>query len=83
MFFRISSRERQPNNLTLFNEMFELFKGSLCGINIYAIHQSEDIWTDPTVFEPERFLNEDGEICNTDKIIPFGFGSFIHMKMLL
>ena len=50
-------------------------QNSLIGINLYAIHRSEEIWSDPDEFRPERFLNWDGtELVNLDKIMPFGWG---------
>ena len=51
-------------------------QGSMCSINLYAIHRSEDLWTEPHDCRPERFLGEGGGITNAEKIIPFGFGMF-------
>ncbi|KAF5276125.1 hypothetical protein FQA39_LY18605 [Lamprigera yunnana] len=43
-------------------------------INMYPILMSEQIWGDPEVFRPERFLNEAGKIKRMSKFVPFGFG---------
>ncbi|CAG7676539.1 unnamed protein product [Allacma fusca] len=51
-----------------------VMKDSLIAINIYGIHYSKKIWTDPELFRPERFLCPDGKIINRDKIMPFGHG---------
>ncbi|OXA44400.1 farnesoate epoxidase [Folsomia candida] len=37
-------------------------------------YESEENWTDPDAFRPERFLNEDGQIVNAGSIISFSFG---------
>jgi len=46
----------------------------MVGINLHSIHHSEDLWEDPYVFRPERFLNDKMELINQQKIIPFGVG---------
>ena len=45
------------------------------------------MWDDPEDFKPERFLNDQGEIVNTDKTMPFGYGEscfhkFFYISML-
>jgi cytochrome P450 len=43
--------------------------------NIYACLMSPDIWGDPQVFRPERFLSSDGKTVVRNKAwIPFGVG---------
>ncbi|XP_035713952.1 cytochrome P450 2U1 [Folsomia candida] len=37
-------------------------------------NESEENWTDPDAFRPERFLNEDGQVVNAGNIISFSFG---------
>ena len=44
-------------------------------VNIYAINRSTLLWDDPLTFRPERFLDEDGNIVNADKLLPFGYGN--------
>ncbi|KAL0105457.1 hypothetical protein PUN28_016846 [Cardiocondyla obscurior] len=41
--------------------------------NLAAVHHDPDIWGDPEVFRPERFLKEDGKLAK-DITMPFGFG---------
>ena len=43
-------------------------------VNVFGIHRSDKIWEDGEVFRPERFLNDQGELVNTEKIMPFGYG---------
>ena len=43
-------------------------------VNVFGIHRSDKIWQDGEAFRPERFLNDEGELINTDKIMPFGCG---------
>lgn len=43
-------------------------------MNIYGIHHDKTKWKNPDEFDPERFLDEDGRLCNQDLILPFGTG---------
>ena len=42
-------------------------------IHIYSIHHDQELWTDPEVFRPERFIH-DGAIKTPDFFVPFGMG---------
>ena len=60
--------------MVLYNLVLAVLKGSLIGINIYALSRSEELWGDPYVFRPERFISPEGAIINTEKLISFGYG---------
>ncbi|XP_055385018.1 probable cytochrome P450 304a1 [Condylostylus longicornis] len=50
-------------------------KDTLMIPGIYAFHMDKNIWSDPDVFKPERFLDSNGELClSKDKTLPFGAG---------
>ena len=49
-------------------------KDSLIFSNIWAVHHNPDLWNDPEVFRPERFLNETGDVLQPDYYIPFSSG---------
>ena len=52
-------------------------------VNIYGIHRSKELWEDPEVCRPERFLSpENNSIVNVDKILPFGYGEDSAVKLL-
>uniref|UniRef100_A0A182PZ34 Uncharacterized protein n=1 Tax=Anopheles epiroticus TaxID=199890 RepID=A0A182PZ34_9DIPT len=38
------------------------------------VHMDREHWGDPEVFRPERFLNENRDIVNTERLMPFGQG---------
>ncbi|XP_030371694.1 probable cytochrome P450 304a1 [Scaptodrosophila lebanonensis] len=43
--------------------------------SLYAYHSDERIWSDPQQFRPERFLDEEGQLClKLDVSFPFGAG---------
>ncbi|KAL6263136.1 hypothetical protein P5V15_005937 [Pogonomyrmex californicus] len=45
---------------------------------IYAVHNDPEIWGDPEVFRPERFIKSDGKIDKPPKyLMPFGVGQRI------
>ena len=42
---------------------------------IHAIHMDPKLWTDPEIFNPERFLSTDGKrVIKPEYFIPFGVG---------
>lgn len=49
-------------------------------ISLYSVHMSPEIWGDPEVFRPERFLDEEGKITSHEKFIPFGLGLLIRLS---
>uniref|UniRef100_A0A6E8VMM6 Cytochrome P450 n=1 Tax=Anopheles coluzzii TaxID=1518534 RepID=A0A6E8VMM6_ANOCL len=38
------------------------------------VHMDPEHWGDPEVFRPERFLDEQRQIVNTERLLPFGQG---------
>jgi cytochrome P450 len=42
--------------------------------NLYAIHMDPEVWKDPNVFRPERFLDDEGSVILKDLVIPFSIG---------
>ena len=49
-------------------------KNSVVISNLYAVMHSREIWGDPEVFRPERFLDTAGEVHEREEVIPFGVG---------
>ena len=44
-------------------------------INIYALHYNPDMWPEPTKFNPERFLDADGNLnSKSTHFMPFSCG---------
>lgn len=42
--------------------------------NLWGMHHDADIWGDPEVFRPERFLDCKGMLKKKDITLPFGAG---------
>ncbi|XP_077993225.1 cytochrome P450 2U1-like [Glandiceps talaboti] len=44
--------------------------------NLWAVHMDGTEWEDPEIFDPERFLDENGNInkMKSNRIMPFGIG---------
>ena len=45
--------------------------------NLHQIMNDPDAFPDPTVFKPERFLNEDGAFAPDERVVPFGVGKHV------
>ena len=59
-------------------------KGARVLVNVWAMGQDEDIWSEPEKFMPERFLDRAVDIRGGDfELIPFGSGRRICPGMTL
>ena len=45
--------------------------------NIHSVHMNPDIWPEPEVYRPERFLDDSGSIIKKDLLIPFLIGRIV------
>ena len=43
-------------------------------INTFSVHMNETIWEKPTEFRPERFLDSNNKVFNTENLFIFGAG---------
>uniref|UniRef100_A0A8C7DWG4 Unspecific monooxygenase n=1 Tax=Naja naja TaxID=35670 RepID=A0A8C7DWG4_NAJNA len=45
-------------------------------INMYQVNHDENLWIDPDIFKPQRFLSENGELNKSliEKVLIFGMG---------
>ncbi|KAG5667172.1 hypothetical protein PVAND_015167 [Polypedilum vanderplanki] len=53
---------------------YDLPKYTTILIGLATVHKDEDYWKDPHNFRPERFLDENNKIYNTERVLPFGAG---------
>lgn len=54
---------------------FKIKKGQYFVIPIYGIHHDDKYWTNPHIFDPERFSEANRHKINTNAYIPFGLGN--------
>lgn len=43
-------------------------------VDLRLYYGDEKMYRNPETFCPERFINEKGELCNSENIISFGMG---------
>ena len=69
MLFRICEKDCEISG-------FQFKVGDAVGVDVYSMHNSEDYWTEPEKFKPERFMTKDFKIENDDSnvFLPFGSG---------
>ncbi|XP_046363738.2 cytochrome P450 1A1-like [Haliotis rufescens] len=55
---------------------YHIKKGTVAFINLYSMSQDKNVWGDPEVFRPERFLDEFGQIRRSllEEFLPFSIG---------
>ena len=55
---------------------YDIQKNALIMGNVSAVHFNPEVFPEPHLFRPERFINSEGQLVNADLIIPFGIGRF-------
>lgn len=50
---------------------YDVPRGTMLLVNVWAMHRDPDVWADPLSFRPERFENDEGE---AHKVMSFGMG---------
>lgn len=50
---------------------------------LWSLHMDEEVWKDPHVFMPERFLNEEGKLYRPDHFMPFQVGEYLTLQHFL
>lgn len=45
---------------------------------LWAVHNDTRYWKDPSLFQPERFLAEDGKVMSEpEAYLPFSYGKYL------
>jgi len=65
--------ERLCNKDITYNGI-QIKKGTLVGVSTHALHYSEDYYTDPETFDPDRWSPENKANLNPYAFMPFGLG---------
>ncbi|KAJ8403674.1 hypothetical protein AAFF_G00350000 [Aldrovandia affinis] len=63
---------------TVFRD-YTIPKGTVILPNLWSVHRDPTVWDKPDVFDPCRFLNENGQILRRECFIPFGIGRRVCM----
>ncbi|XP_042369694.1 cytochrome P450 2U1, partial [Plectropomus leopardus] len=54
-------------------------KGTVIVPNLWSVHRDPTLWDDPDTFNPERFLDDEGNLLRKECFIPFGIGRRVCM----
>ena len=57
-------------------------KGSLVVGNLWAVHHDPEVWNEPEVFRPSRFIDQDGHVTIKEEWTPFSIGRLIVLYRL-
>uniref|UniRef100_A0AAY5EMG3 Uncharacterized protein n=1 Tax=Electrophorus electricus TaxID=8005 RepID=A0AAY5EMG3_ELEEL len=60
----------QPTQLRGYN----IAKGTMIMTNLTAVFTDKEYWKHPETFNPENFLDEEGQFCKHEHFIPFSLG---------
>jgi cytochrome P450 len=41
---------------------------------LHSYHNDPEVWGDPHIYRPDRFLDEKGQLLKKDLTLPFGAG---------
>lgn len=55
---------------------YDFPKDSIIIPHLYAAFMDPKLYPDPHRFDPERFLNDSGQLYKTETVIPFSAGSY-------
>ncbi|OWF51174.1 Cytochrome P450 2J6 [Mizuhopecten yessoensis] len=58
---------------------YVLPKGTMLVTNINSVHSDPLLFPDPGRFDPSRFIDNDGKVHGTERVIPFFFGRRVCM----
>lgn len=66
-------------NVAFFESLFHTDMLFLCFllqvfVSLFSAHMDPDVWANPSEFQPERFLDQDGHVSKKDAVIPFSVG---------
>lgn len=54
-------------------------KGTVVLPNLWSVHRDPTVWDDPDIFNPTRFLDNEGKLLRKECFIPFGIGRRVCM----
>lgn len=54
--------------------VYTILKDTMVIANFNGTLMDEQLWGDPQVFRPDRFINNEGKIEVPDWYLPFGYG---------
>jgi len=69
----VTNLERQCNKPVTYNGM-HISEGMVVSVSAYALHYSEEYYTDPETFDPDRWNSENKASLNPYAYMPFGMG---------
>jgi cytochrome P450 len=55
-------------------EGYPIPRGTIIISNLHQIHMDKNIWKKPNEFDPNNFLDDQGQIINQDKLVQFSIG---------
>lgn len=53
---------------------YHIPKGTMVMCPLWSVHMDGEVWEDPDVFKPERFLDERLKFCKPEHFMPFQAG---------
>ena len=63
----------QKTNCFFISEHF-IPKGTLVNAMLFHVMSDPQYWKDPDLFNPERFINNQGKFQRDERVVPYGIG---------
>ena len=55
---------------------YDIPKSATVVMNLNSVHHDPEVWPNPLVFQPERFLDEHGKYKSRSEFMPFSMGEY-------
>jgi Cytochrome P450 len=70
----VPSCVQTPDWDNVFLITYTVLQNTMVLTGLHSYHNDPDVWGDPQVYRPERFLDENGALLKKDVTLPFGAG---------
>ena len=72
--FPLAVAHKLAHDTTFHGYKIPSYNHCLVFANLYSVHMDKNIFPDPEKFDPGHFLSSEGQVINSEYVIPFSVG---------